>query len=442
MDSDRVELADMLKFYMPLAATSVLMMVTHSVISGAVARTLNPATALAAYSAAYSVGQIFESPCYGMQRMALTFVRGKQSFKTTGRVASAMLAVLVAGYLLIAWTPLSRAVFQGVLGLSDAVYASAVPALRVFSLWPVASAARSIFQSLIVLGKRTYWLTMNMAVRVTVMFLAAAILPGFMPGGPVGSTILVAGISVEAVLAFVVARRGIPPLPCEAQDEPPVRAQHILKFMLPLIFAASVQTLVKPVVTAALSRMARPEVSLAAYQVAASFSYIFVAVTYNIYHAVVIFVKGRASFKKVRAFILGLGGLASGLLLLSSFPPIGSFIFRSVIGAPLDISAEAVRTLSFLALTPIILACAEFHDGILMLRKHSGLVTAAKVSNVAVTSACVVIMCRAFPDMGGAAASLAMVVGGAVEAGISYRCVRSLADTRDYLAKAQERSLD
>ena len=44
-------LADLLRFYLPLAATSILMMITHSVISGATARTLYPTLALAAYSA-------------------------------------------------------------------------------------------------------------------------------------------------------------------------------------------------------------------------------------------------------------------------------------------------------------------------------------------------------------------------------------------------------
>lgn len=433
-----VTLTDILRFYIPLAATSVLMMVTHSVISGAVARTFQPAIALAAYSAAYSVGQVFESSCYAMHRMALTFVRGRQSFRTTGRVALAMLAILISGYVLVAWTPLSRTVFQGILGLSDAVYAASVPALRVFILWPLASATRSIYQSLITLGKRTYWLTINMAIRVTGMLVVASTTPAIMPGGPVGSVILSAGISIEAILAFVVATKFIPPLSGEPDDVPVLRPQHIVKFMLPLAAAAIIQTLAKPVVTASLSRMARPEVALAGFQVASSFSYIFVAVTYSIYHAVVIFVKDRASFKKLRAFILGMGGLASVLLLVSSLPPFGSFIFSSIIGAPPDISLESVRTLSFLALTPIALACAEFFSGILMLHRHSEYVTAAKVSNVAVTSACVLLMARAFPAMGGAAASLATAIGGAVEAAISYGSVRSLTDTRHYLEKVPQ----
>lgn len=439
MSSDgQVKLADIVKFYTPLMATSVLMMVTHSVISGAVARTLHPAIALAAYSAAYSVGQVFESPCYGMQRMALTFVRGKQSFRTTGRVALGLLSVLICGYVLAAWTPLSRRVFQGMLGLGDSVYSAAVPALRALLLWPIASAIRSIYQSLIVFGKRTYWLTINMGVRVAVMLAAAGILPGLMPDGPVGSAILAAGISTEAVLAFMVARRSMPPLADDPAHVPPASAQSILRFMLPLALAAAVQTLMKPVITAALSRMANPEIVLAGYQVASSFSYIFVAVTYNIYHTVVIFVKDRDSFRRVRAFVLGMGGLASALLFLSSLPPTGSLIFGSVIGTPPDISGQAVKTLSLLSLTPAVFACSEFFGGILMLHKHSGPVTAAKISNVAATSVSVTVLSRIFPEMGGAAASLAMLTGGAVEAAIFYRSVRSLADTREYLAGIRE----
>ena len=87
--------ADLIRFYLPLAATSVLMMVTHSVVSGAIARTMYPTIALAAYSVAYSVGQVFESPCYAMQRICLTFTTGRRSFRRVIEVTLTILGVLV-----------------------------------------------------------------------------------------------------------------------------------------------------------------------------------------------------------------------------------------------------------------------------------------------------------------------------------------------------------
>jgi hypothetical protein len=427
------ELAGILRFYLPLATTSILMMVTHSLVSGAMARTLNPAVTLAAYSAAYAVGQVLESPCYAMQKMVLTFSRGKRSFTTTALVVVKVLLVIAAVYILVAWSPLSVVVFKNLLGLSEAVLTHARVNLKVFLLWPVGSALRSIYQSKVVIGKRTYWLTVNMVIRVALMFVVAALLPKIMPQGPVGSVLLMTGLCLEAILALVVSEKFVPPLAEDEADLPDVRPSHVLAFMLPLGFAASVQTLARPVVTAALSRTAYPETTLAGYQVASSFSYIFAAVTYNIYHVMVVFVKDRPSFRRVRNFVLAIGVLASSMLLIAGLPGPGSFIFGKVVGAPQDISQEAVRTLIVLAATPFLLACAEFFDGILMLHRHSGLVTAAKMCNVAVTCVTAMTVARLWPQTGGVAGALAIAGGALVEALFSYRYMRVLPETAQYL---------
>lgn len=412
------------RFYIPLAATSILMMVTHSVISSAVARTPDPAVALAAYSAAYSLGQVFESPCYGMQRMALTFICGKRSFNTVYRVAAQILGLIVFIMGLVSWTPLSRVVFLGVLGVPERVYGYAVASIRVFMLWPVSSAVRSMYQALIVMGKRTYWMTVNMLIRVAVMLGAATFLPRLWPYGPVGATILMLGLSTEALLAMVVARTVLPPLGREPSDAPQVEAWQILRFYVPLALAASLQTVGKPILTAALSRTVRPEITLSGFQVAQSYSYIFAAVTYNIYQAVLVFVRDRTTFRKVQVFTFGLGGIASVLLLICAFPPVGTFIFGSIIGTPGEITREALKVLAIVWLTPFIMANSEFYGGVLMLKKQTLMVTVAKVAGVVLSAACALLLVTLFPLTGAVAGAIAMVLAVFAEAVIAYGMLR------------------
>jgi hypothetical protein len=403
---------------------SILMMVTHSVISEAVARTAAPALALAAYSAAYAVGQVLEAPCYGMQRMGLTFMRGKRSARTVLGAETAMLSAILLAYALVSWTPLATWVFRHVLGVSADIYPLAVASLRVFILWPTFSAVRSLFQPRIVLAKRTVWLSVNMIARVAVMVVLAAVLPTLLPGGPVGSVILVAGIGTEAALAFLVARALMPPLDDDPQDEPPVSAGGVFSFALPLALAASVQTVGRPVVTAALLRAANPTVTLAGFQVASSFSYIFTALTYNIYHVVVIYVKDSQSYRKMQAFCLGLGALGTVLLALCSVPPVARLVFGGMIGTPADVSQEAVRTLAVLTLSPLTAASMEFYSGILMFRRRASLVTLAKIINMASTCGIAVGVVALAPGTGGMAGAAAIVLGPLIEAGIAYGFVR------------------
>ncbi len=434
-------LTEVLKFYIPLAATSVLMMVTHSVISGAAARTLTPALSLAAYSVAYAVGQVFESPCYGMQRMGLTFIRGKRSSRTTSGVGTRMLAVILLAYALVSWTPLATWVFKDLLGASEEIYPLALSSLRVFILWPTFSAIRSLFQPRIVLARKTVWLTINMIARVSMMILGAALLPRILPGGPVASIILVTGLGTEALLAYLVVRSALPPLEDEPGDEPAVTSGQVLGFGLPLAFAASVQTLGRPVLAAALLRTANPTVTLAGYQVAASFSYIFTALTFNVYHAVVIYVKDRRSYLRMRVFCLGLGALGFLLLALCSLPPIGRLVFGRIIGTPADISLEAIKTLAILALSPLTSASMEFYSGILMMRRRSSLVTLSKIINMASTCAIAVVLVALFPGMGGAAGAIAVVLGPLIETAISYSLVRTVPECRE-LARGREGSVE
>lgn len=434
---DQIPWIDVLRFYLPLAATSMLMMVTHSVVSSAMARTLAPAIALAGYSGAYSVSQLFEAPCYSMQRMALTFVSGKKSFAVVTKTAVRMLSVLVVALLVLSWTPLSKTVLMDIMGLTEEVYGAALPSLRIFILWPLSSSVRSIYQSLIVLRKRTGWLTVNMLIRVGIMFLAATVLPRIWPQGPVGATILMIGLCAESILGFVVAKKAIPPLGEDSPEGVELTPNRVLSFALPLALAASVQTFAKPVVTASLSRTVSPEVTLAGYQVASSFSYILLALTYNIYQAVLIFIKDRQSFRQIRTFVIFLGVTGTAVLAICNIPAVGNWVFGGVIGTTPEITAEAMRTLSMLAVTPLVFALVEFYSGMLMLTRQAVAVTAAKMVNVAVTSITVLTLVRSFPGLGGALGSLSIVAGGIAEGCFTYIMFRRGREYHSFVGTVQ-----
>ncbi|MGI6621391.1 MAG: hypothetical protein ACOX35_08195 [Bacillota bacterium] len=436
--SSRQPLAVLLKFYVPLAAASMLMMLTHSVVSGAIARTLYPTVALAAYSASYSIVAVLESPVYGMGRMCLTFTQSRRSFRKTAQVAFVILGVLLAALSVICWTPLSRHVLIDMLGVSEEVYRMAVPSMRVFMLWPVWSCVRSVFQVPIVIKKQTVWLTINMVVRVMVMFAAAAILPGLWPVGPVGASILMLGIGTEAVLAWVASTKIVEPLEEEAPDELMPRTSVLLRFGLPLAIASSVQTLGRPIITAALSQTANPEVALAGYQVATSFSFIFTSLTYNIYQLVIVYVKDRGSFQQIRTFSAVLGTTALVCLWISVVPQIGTWIFGSVIKVPQEVIPEALKAVAFVALMPFFASLAEFFEGILMLGRQALWVTVAKSGNMLISSLTVVILAKLYPAMGAAIGTIGLSAGTGVEALIGGVMIKRLPACRRLLQEQRE----
>ena len=75
----------MIKFYAPLAATSVLMMSSHSIVSTGLVRTAEANAALAAHAVAQSIAVLFAGPCYSMQRMGVALLRDKSSYSSVRR---------------------------------------------------------------------------------------------------------------------------------------------------------------------------------------------------------------------------------------------------------------------------------------------------------------------------------------------------------------------
>ncbi len=427
--------AELFRFYMPLAVTSIMMMVTHSVVSNALARTLYPTIALAAYSASYAVNQVFEFPCYVLQRMCLAFTKGRRSLKKAARVSLMVLAAMVLCLVVISCTPLARTVFIGILGVSEQVYRMAVPSLQVLILGPVFAAINSVYQTPIVMKKQTGWLTVNGMARVAVMFLTAAVLPRLWPAGPVGAVILMLGMATESFLAITVSKKGIPPLEDEGPDEYIPSTPQILKFTLPLVMAAWIQTLGSPVITASLARTSNPDASLAGYQVAMSFYYIFAALNFNIYRLGLMYVRESVSFKQIKRFSVMLGSIALVCLLIGSIPQIGTWVFGTLIKAPAEVVPEALKALAFMSITPLMIAIAEFYGCIVMMHEHTIWVTMAKIGNLVVSSLVAVTLASVYPGLGSAIGSVALACGGSVEAFACYRMFFRLPNYQKYLKR-------
>ena len=411
---------EILGFYLPLAATSVLMMVTHSVVSAATARTLYPTVALAAYSASHSVAKVIESPCYAMQRICLTFTQGKTSFRKVKNVTLMILGILVLVQSLATWTTLSKTIFVNLLGVSDEIYRGVIESMQIFVFWPVFSTMRSIYQTPIVMHRKTHYTTLNMLVRVVAMFVAASILPRVLPTGPVGAAILMMGLGVEAVLTFIVSKKAIPPLVDEGPDEPSLGYRGMFAFVVPLVFASIIQTLGGPMITGALSRTGNPATALAAYQVAMSYSLIFNAPTMNIYHVVVIFGTSRERLSQLKLFSVILGIFLTACLALTNFPAVGNWIFGGLIGAPQDIIPEAIRTLRYFSWLPLVASLAEFYGGVLLMQRHAFWVTLVKFLDVFAVFALSMLLVSIFPKLGGSVGAIVMVSGRAVEALVCY----------------------
>ncbi len=405
-DNRRASLRELLAFFVPLAVTWMLMMFTHTIISGGLSRTIDPTVSTAAYAVALSLAAIAEAPLVMIRQVTLAFVQSRQSFKAVGTILTVtlgffMLTVLAIGYVL----PLGRFVFQDLLGVSDTLFPATLKAFRVTMFLPLTSGFRCLYQGVIMVKRRTTYISTGMFIRVAFMiFLIFGFTRFRWVTGPfVGAITLVGGIAVEGIMAWFFGRKLIP------EGEATVIPGAVWKFYLPLIASSLMVSMGKPFINAGLARMPDAAVALAAFSVASSFAWVIISPSQTIHQLTMVFGRSAEDRQLVRRFSTIFALASSAVLLLISFSPLGRYILSDLIQvAPetLQSTLVSVRTLAFF---PLIICWQEYNTGILLLAQSARLVGVGKAVNLFATISFVLLLAPTFP--GPVAAPLAQLVG-------------------------------
>jgi len=131
-------------FYLPLAMTSILRLAFQPVISSAVSRSPLALESLAVWPVLYGLFFILRCSGYAFQEVAVSLLDRKGARLVLGRLAAIISLASSAGFLLIAFTPLSRVWFAYFSGLPAALselgetgiwFGCVLPALSVYQSW-------------------------------------------------------------------------------------------------------------------------------------------------------------------------------------------------------------------------------------------------------------------------------------------------------------------
>jgi hypothetical protein len=413
----------------------MLMMGSHSIVSSALARTTGAAAALAAFSVAQTIAMMFESPCFALRRLFVSLIDDQHSFATLLKITAVTIAVVFSVQVAIAFSPLGYVLFVRLVGISPELFPQTIGAYKVFMLLPVMSAIRSTFQGLIIVRRKTHYLTLNILIRLATMVGMAAFLTNteVISGGAVGAVVLVSGMAIEGLMAILTGARLRKDLPQRTHDGVPLTISAAWIFFYPLIAAQFVQSFDRLLISAGLARTVNAEVAIAAYQVAWSLSWILSSVSFNIHQVVLVFVRDEESLRKVQRFALIIGVGATLIMLTISLTPIGYWILTSIIGASAEIAGPTLGMLAVLGLVPFVLSRSEVYAGLLMRRKQTISITVAKILNLTALGLSVLVISKLYPQAGGLLAAVSMLVGYSVEWVTLYLFSRGVAVSRTSL---------
>ena len=312
------------RFYTPLAATSLLLTATNPILAAALARSVDPVTALAGYQAAFAVCGVLYAPLLVVQQVAAARLLAAGSFSPVTRFAYLTGALLSLTGALIAYTSAGDLVFARFIGVSAEVLSESVQAMQ--WLWPVPflTAVRAAHQGRLVAGHRTVPIAGATGGRTAILAVVAFALLATGGGAWLGAAAFTAGMVVE--MAVVMWAR-TPDLQLE-QEDCELDSENVARFSAPLMLNVLLWWATPLIITAVLARTADPDRAIAAFAIVEAVAWFIAAPVGQMQHASIALVKCSETHRRVKGWGSLVAFAMMGLLLLLSIPALREPILR------------------------------------------------------------------------------------------------------------------
>lgn len=378
------------RFYLPLVATSYLLTATNPLLAAALARTVDPATALSGYGVAFALIGVIYAPLLVVQQVAAQRLLSLGDLGPVRRF-TVVVGVLLSGLAaLVAFTPLGVWIFQTIVGVHDAILDEALSAMT--ALWPVPAltGVRALHQGRLVAGHRTGPIATATGARTGVLAVVAFGMTTTPVGAWLGGVAFTTGLAVEALLV-TFARAPAPTAP-ESPELETEGEDRLLSFSTPLMLNVVLWWSTPLIINSVLARTPEPDCSIAAFTVVEAIVWFVTAPVGQLQHASLALVDCRATHNRARIYA---GGIAIGvtvLLGILAIPPIREWILWT--GFRLDPSLLEPAGLAFpvAALYPALYGHRQYYQGLFVRAGCTGLVGRGAVLRIVVILAAAPIL--------------------------------------------------
>jgi progressive ankylosis protein len=393
MTAERVSVigpSEFTRFYLPLVATSYLLTATNPLLAAALARTSDPATALAGYGVAFALIGVIYAPMLVVQQVAAARLLRAGDLGPVRRLAMVVGLLLSGVAALVAFTPLGVVIFERVVGVHDAILDQALSAMT--ALWPVPALTglRALHQGRLVAGHRTGAIAVATGVRASVLAVVAFALTTTPVGAWLGAVAFTAGLAAETILV-TLADAPTPKLPERTEAEVDGE-DRVLAFSTPLMLNVMLWWSTPLIISAVLARTPEPDCSLAAFTVVEAVAWFLTAPVGQLQHASLALVDCRAAHQRIRLYAGGLAVTVTVFLGILAIPSVREAILWT--GFRLDPSLLEPAGLAFpvAALYPALYGHRQYYQGLFVRAGCTGLVGRSAVLRVVVILAAAPIL--------------------------------------------------
>jgi hypothetical protein len=361
----------------------MLMAAEPPILAAVVARLDNPGIHLAAYgSVAFPLIGILQAPVLTLLSLSTAMSKDWDSFQKGRKLMFTVGGGLTLLYMMVVFTPLYYFIVEDLIGAPPEIVEPARLGMMVGLPWTFAVAYRRFHQGVMIRLGHSRTVTAGTMLRflADAIALTLAVVIGSIPGTVVATSMMVCGVVTEAVY---VGYRVRPVLKYELKALPSLEDKILLRdlvaFFIPLGLTPLLSQLIRPIGSAALSRMPDPLQTLAIWPVIAGFSFLIVTPG-AAYNEVVIAMLDRPGSRRSLQFFMGiLMAVQFSLMLVLSLTPLAYLWFWKVSGLPAE--QARVASLAFLLLIPssLISPLNSWFSGAILHSRRSRAVTEAMV---------------------------------------------------------------
>jgi hypothetical protein len=403
-------------FWLPLAATWLMMSVEGPFLAAIIARLASPEYNLAAFGVAFSFALLAEAPVIMMMSAATALVTDRASYLRLRTFTHGLNATVTIALGVLLLPPVFNGVSHTLLDLPAEVSQRTWLALLVLFPWPGAIGFRRFYQGVLIRHGQTRRVAYGTIVRLASMSATALVLHRFtdFQGAVVGAASLSAGVIAEALASRVMAHGAVRSLMSWKHEEAgeSIGYVEIVRFYTPLALTTVLALGVHPLVTFFVGHGRLALESLAVLPVVNSLVFVFRSLGLA-YQEVGIALIGKngEGYEALRRFAWILGVAVAAGLGLIAWTPLGRIWFESISGLSPELSRFALAPTRILVVVPGLAVVLSFQRAVLVNARRTARVTRATVIEVIGIITVMLVAAFAFDAVGVVAAAAALVLG-------------------------------
>ncbi len=409
-----LSLARVVRFWLPLAGTWLMMSLEGPLLAAVIARLADPVRNLAAYGVAFSLAMIVEAPVIMMLSAATALVRDGDSYRRLRSFSRRLNATVTAVLVVLVLPPVFHVVADGLLGLTPDLAGRAHLALALFLPWPATIGYRRFYQGIMIWAGQTERVAWGTVVRLLTMASTALVLAtsSSLDGAAVGAAALSAGVTLEAVTSRLMAAGAVRRALAAEATPVPLTTRSIVSFYTPLAMTSLIALAVHPLATFFMGHGRFPLESLAVMPVVGGLVFVFRGLGLAAQEVFIALMDAAGTARAVLArFAAGLAAATTVLLAIIAWTPLAQLWFVDVSGLSPELTAFAIVPLRILAVIPALTVLLCWQRAMLVNAKRTGPVTLATTLEITVAAAVLSLGVFVLDLTGVVVAAAALVVG-------------------------------